>query len=68
MLIIAAVILHLYASAAEPEHQERFERWLCEVNSSDGVALLTALAHMAMPTQHSDPAFITAITLLMYQV
>lgn len=52
----------------DPEHQERFERWLCEVNSSDGISLLTALAHMATPTQHSDPAFITTITLLIYQV
>ncbi|XP_034728378.1 ectopic P granules protein 5 homolog [Etheostoma cragini] len=49
-------------------HQDRFEHWLCEVNSSDGISLLTALAHMATPTQHSDPAFITTITLLMYQV
>ncbi|XP_046871698.1 ectopic P granules protein 5 homolog [Hypomesus transpacificus] len=52
----------------DPEHQERFERWLGEVNSSDGISLLTALAHMATPTQHSDPAFITTITLLIYQV
>ncbi|XP_010772204.1 ectopic P granules protein 5 homolog [Notothenia coriiceps] len=50
------------------EHQDRFEHWLCEVNSSDGISLLTALAHMATPTQHSDPAFITTITLLVYQV
>ncbi|XP_061672965.1 ectopic P granules protein 5 homolog [Syngnathoides biaculeatus] len=52
----------------EPDHQERFESWLCEVNSSDGISLLTALAHMATPTQHSDPAFVTTITLLIYQV
>uniref|UniRef100_A0AAQ5ZL67 Ectopic P-granules autophagy protein 5 homolog n=1 Tax=Amphiprion ocellaris TaxID=80972 RepID=A0AAQ5ZL67_AMPOC len=52
----------------DPKHQERFEQWLCEVNSSDGISLLTALAHMATPTQHSDPAFITTITLLIYQV
>ncbi|KAE8292255.1 Ectopic P granules protein 5-like protein [Larimichthys crocea] len=52
----------------DPEHQARFEHWLCEVNSSDGISLLTALAHMATPTQHSDPAFITTITLLIYQV
>ncbi|KAF3850897.1 hypothetical protein F7725_012669 [Dissostichus mawsoni] len=50
------------------EHQDKFEHWLCEVNSSDGISLLTALAHMATPTQHSDPAFITTITLLVYQV
>ncbi|CAJ1068858.1 ectopic P granules protein 5 homolog isoform X1 [Xyrichtys novacula] len=52
----------------DPEQQERFEHWLCEVNSSDGISLLTALAHMATPTQHSDPAFITTIALLVYQV
>ncbi|XP_040898135.1 ectopic P granules protein 5 homolog [Toxotes jaculatrix] len=52
----------------DPEHQDRFEQWLCEVNSSDGISLLTALAHMATPTQHSDPTFITTITLLIYQV
>lgn len=52
----------------EPEHQERFETWLCEVNSSDGISLLTALAQMATPTQQSDPAFVTTITLLIYQV
>ncbi|TDH12695.1 hypothetical protein EPR50_G00049980 [Perca flavescens] len=52
----------------DTEHQDRFEHWLCEVNSSDGISLLTALAHMATPTQHADPAFITTITLLMYQV
>uniref|UniRef100_A0A3B5MG69 Ectopic P-granules autophagy protein 5 homolog (C. elegans) n=1 Tax=Xiphophorus couchianus TaxID=32473 RepID=A0A3B5MG69_9TELE len=50
------------------KHQERFEGWLCEVNSSDGISLLTALAHMATPTQHFDPMFITTITLLIYQV
>lgn len=52
----------------DPEHQERFETWLCEVNSSDGISLLTALAQMATPTQQSDPAFVTTITLLIYQV
>ncbi|CAL8347833.1 unnamed protein product [Lota lota] len=52
----------------DPDHQERFESWLGEVNSSDGIALLTALAHMATPTQHSDPTFINTITLLIYQV
>lgn len=52
----------------DPEHQEKFEQWLCDVNSSDGISLLTALAHMATQTQHSDPAFITTITLLIYQV
>lgn len=55
-------------SLTDPKHQERFEQWLCEVNSSDGISLLTALAQMATPTQYSDPAFITTITLLIYQV
>uniref|UniRef100_A0A8D3CF10 Ectopic P-granules autophagy protein 5 homolog (C. elegans) n=1 Tax=Scophthalmus maximus TaxID=52904 RepID=A0A8D3CF10_SCOMX len=55
-------------SLRDPEHQGRFEQWLCEVNSSDGISLLTALAHMATPTQHTDPTFITTITLLIYQV
>lgn len=60
--------IFFHVSSTDPEHQERFEHWLCEVNSSDGISLLTALAHMATPTQHSDPAFITTITLLIYQV
>lgn len=55
-------------SVIDPEHQERFEHWLCEVNSSDGISLLTALAHMATPTEDSDPAFIKTIALLIYQV
>lgn len=54
--------------ATDPEHQERFEHWLCEVNSSDGISLLTALAQMATPTLRSDPAFVTTVTLLIYQV
>lgn len=58
----------LLCSATDPEHQQRFELWLCEENSSDGISLLTALAHMATPTQYCDPAFITTITLLIYQV
>lgn len=52
----------------DPKHQERFEEWLCEVNSSDGISLLTALAHMATPMQQVDRAFITTVTLLIYQV
>lgn len=60
--------LHMTISSTDPEHQKRFEQWLCEVNSSDGISLLTALAHMATPTQQSDPTFITTITLLIYQV
>ncbi|XP_068594938.1 ectopic P granules protein 5 homolog [Brachionichthys hirsutus] len=52
----------------DPKHQERFETWLCDVNSSDGISLLTALAHMATQAQHSDSAFITTIALLIYQV
>lgn len=57
-----------YVLATDPQHQQRFERWLCEVNSSDGISLLTALAQMATPTRHYDPSFITTITLLIYQV
>lgn len=52
----------------DPQHQASFEQWLCEVNSSDGISLLTALAQMATPTQRSDSQFITTITLLIYQV
>uniref|UniRef100_A0A665WYL0 Ectopic P-granules autophagy protein 5 homolog (C. elegans) n=1 Tax=Echeneis naucrates TaxID=173247 RepID=A0A665WYL0_ECHNA len=52
----------------DPEHQVKFEQWLREVNSSDGISLLTALAHMATPTHHSDPSFIKTITHLIYQV
>ncbi|XP_072288559.1 ectopic P granules protein 5 homolog [Eucyclogobius newberryi] len=52
----------------DPQHQEKFEQWLCEVNSSDGISLLTALAHMATPMQHIDHAFIKTVTLLIYQV
>uniref|UniRef100_A0AAV2MR95 Ectopic P granules protein 5 homolog n=1 Tax=Knipowitschia caucasica TaxID=637954 RepID=A0AAV2MR95_KNICA len=51
-----------------PQHQERFEQWLSEINSSDGISLLTALAHMATPMQHIDCAFIKTVTLLIYQV
>ncbi|KAK7934057.1 hypothetical protein WMY93_004953 [Mugilogobius chulae] len=52
----------------DPQHQQQFEQWLCEVNSSDGISLLTALAHMATPMQHNDRAFIKTVTLLIYQV
>lgn len=55
-------------SLSDPQHQERFEQWLCEVNSSDGISLLTALAHMATPMQNIDHAFITTVTLFIYQV
>lgn len=61
-------LLTPFIPATDPQHQQRFENWLCEVNSSDGISLLTALAQMAMPTRHSDPSFITTITLLIYQV
>ncbi|KAJ3604435.1 hypothetical protein NHX12_029176 [Muraenolepis orangiensis] len=52
----------------DPAHQENFESWLGEVNGPDGVALLTALAHMATSGQHSDPTFVNTITLIIYQV
>lgn len=57
-----------FLSDTDPQHQASFEQWLCEVNSSDGISLLTALAQMATPTQRSDSQFITTITLLIYQV
>lgn len=60
--------VHLCILATDPQHQQRFEHWLCEVNCSDGISLLTALAQMATPTCHYDPSFITTITLLIYQV
>lgn len=68
MFTVSTVSVVFNVSVTDPEHQERFEHWLCEVNSSDGISLLSALAHMAIPTQHSDPAFVTTITLLVYQV
>lgn len=61
-------LMSICVLVTDPQHQQRFEHWLCEVNSSDGISLLTALAQMATATRHYDPSFITTITLLIYQV
>ncbi|XP_064152807.1 ectopic P granules protein 5 homolog [Anguilla rostrata] len=53
----------------EPEHQEKFEHWLSEINSSDGICLLTAFAHMAQPKRtDADPEFVRTIVLQIYEV
>ncbi|XP_030626189.1 ectopic P granules protein 5 homolog [Chanos chanos] len=53
----------------EPSHQEKFEHWLAEMNSSDGICLLTAFAHMAQPRRpDADPEFVTTVVLHIYQV
>ncbi|XP_061116249.1 ectopic P granules protein 5 homolog isoform X2 [Conger conger] len=53
----------------EPAQQESFERWLSEINSSDGICLLTAFAHMAQPKRtDADPEFVRTIVLQIYQV
>ncbi|KAJ8285154.1 hypothetical protein GJAV_G00022880 [Gymnothorax javanicus] len=53
----------------DPEQQEKFERWLCEINSSDGICLLTAFAHMAQPKRtDADPEFVRTIVLQIYEV
>ncbi|XP_076853684.1 ectopic P granules protein 5 homolog [Brachyhypopomus gauderio] len=53
----------------EPSHQERFEAWLVEINSSDGICLLTTFAHMAQPKRtDADPDFVTTIVLQIYEV
>lgn len=54
---------------SEPEQQEKFERWLSEINSSDGLCLLTAFAHMAQPKRtDADPEFVRTIVLQIYEV
>ncbi|KAG7318270.1 hypothetical protein KOW79_018025 [Hemibagrus wyckioides] len=56
-------------SLQEPGHQERFEAWLSEINSSDGICLLTAFAHMAQPRRtDADPEFVRTIVLEIYKV
>ncbi|KAG5280995.1 hypothetical protein AALO_G00066300 [Alosa alosa] len=53
----------------EPSHQEKFERWLSEINSSDGICLLTTFAHMAQPKRtDADPEFVKTIVLEIYEV
>ncbi|KAK2845489.1 hypothetical protein Q7C36_010343 [Tachysurus vachellii] len=56
-------------SLQEPDHQEKFEAWLSEINSSDGICLLTAFAHMAQPRRtDADPEFVRTIVLEIYKV
>ncbi|KAG9355088.1 hypothetical protein JZ751_001801 [Albula glossodonta] len=53
----------------DTEHQEKFERWLSEINSSDGICLLTTFAHMAQPKRtDADPEFVRTIVLEIYEV
>ncbi|XP_051514293.1 ectopic P granules protein 5 homolog [Myxocyprinus asiaticus] len=53
----------------EPSHQEKFEHWLSEINSSDGICLLTTFAHMAQPRRSDvDPEFVRTIVLEIYEV
>lgn len=54
---------------ADPEHQGKFERWLVEINSSDGICLLTTFAHMAQPKRaDGDPEFVKTVVLEIYEV
>lgn len=54
---------------SDPGHQEKFEAWLSEINSSDGICLLTAFAHMAQPKRtDADPQFVRTIVLEIYKV
>ncbi|XP_063051175.1 ectopic P granules protein 5 homolog isoform X2 [Engraulis encrasicolus] len=56
-------------SLREPSHQEKFGVWLAEINSSDGICLLTAFAHMAQPKRtDADPDFVKTIVLEIYEV
>ncbi|XP_062874034.1 ectopic P granules protein 5 homolog [Trichomycterus rosablanca] len=53
----------------EPSHQEKFEVWLSEINSSDGICLLTTFAHMAQPRRtDADPVFVRTLVLEIYKV
>ncbi|XP_073696062.1 ectopic P granules protein 5 homolog [Garra rufa] len=53
----------------EPSHQEKFHHWLSEINSSDGICLLTTFAHMAQPRRTNvDPEFVRNIVLEIYEV
>ncbi|KAI7812682.1 putative ectopic P granules protein 5-like protein [Triplophysa rosa] len=53
----------------DSSHQEKFENWLSEINSSDGICLLTTFSHMAQPRRTDvDPEFIRTIVLEIYEV
>ncbi|XP_050965658.1 ectopic P granules protein 5 homolog [Labeo rohita] len=53
----------------DPSHQEKFHHWLSEINSSDGICLLTTFAHMAQPRRTDvDPEFVRNIVLEIYEV
>ncbi|KAA0717308.1 Ectopic P granules protein 5 -like protein [Triplophysa tibetana] len=53
----------------DSSHLEKFENWLSEINSSDGICLLTTFAHMAQPRRTDvDPEFIRTIVLEIYEV
>ncbi|XP_056314223.1 ectopic P granules protein 5 homolog [Danio aesculapii] len=53
----------------ESSHQEKFQLWLSEINSSDGICLLTTFAHMAQPRRTDvDPEFVRNIVLEIYEV
>lgn len=53
----------------DPSHQEKFEHWLAEINSSDGICLLTTFAHMAQPRRSDvDPEFVQTIVLEIYEI
>uniref|UniRef100_A0A8C2D5Y0 Ectopic P-granules autophagy protein 5 homolog (C. elegans) n=1 Tax=Cyprinus carpio TaxID=7962 RepID=A0A8C2D5Y0_CYPCA len=53
----------------ECRHQEKFQCWLSEINSSDGICLLTTFAHMAQPRRTDvDPEFVRNIVLEIYEV
>uniref|UniRef100_A0AAY4BDZ3 Ectopic P-granules autophagy protein 5 homolog n=1 Tax=Denticeps clupeoides TaxID=299321 RepID=A0AAY4BDZ3_9TELE len=53
----------------DQSHQEKFQHWLSEINSSDGICLLTTFAHMAQPKRtDADPEFVRTIVLQIYEV
>ncbi|XP_039614279.1 ectopic P granules protein 5 homolog [Polypterus senegalus] len=53
----------------DPEEQSKFQCCLSEMNSSDGICLLTTFAHMAQPKRTSaDPEFVRTIVLQIYEV
>ncbi|XP_066509785.1 ectopic P granules protein 5 homolog isoform X2 [Hoplias malabaricus] len=53
----------------EAAHREKFKDWLAEINSSDGICLLTTFAHMAQPKRtDADPEFVRTVVLEIYEV